>query len=331
MAVSVVIPCYRSAEILPTLVGRIEAVLSPDTVFEVVLVVDGSPDQATWTAAADTAMRHDFVQVIRLARNYGQQNALIAGVRAARYETVVTMDDDLQHRPEDLPRMLAALTDDLDLIYGVSEREEHGVVRSMASRFVKAGLSRTMGVADARYISAFRVFRTFLRDGFDNVQGPHVSVDVALSWATTRVGAVSVQMDQRRSGRSGYTVRALMRHALNLIVGYSTRPLRLVTYFGFLIGVAGIALTVRVLWLYAAGDTTVAGFTTLASLVAIFSSAQMIAIGVVGEYVGRIHSHGMGRPTYVVRERIPARLDRTESAYVTLSEPRSTLPQQAWR
>lgn len=311
MNVSVVVPCYRSAATLPALVSRLRATMSDPAGsdvdhYELILVVDGSPDSSTWEVAAELAATRPNVRALRLARNYGQHNALIAGVRAARYELVVTMDDDLQHPPEEIPKLLAALTDDLDLVYGVADREEHGVLRSLASRMIKAGMAGAMGVRDAKLLSAFRIFRTFLRDAFDNVQGPHVSVDVSLSWATTRVGAVTVRMDDRAEGRSGYNFRSLLRHALNMMLGYSTKPLRLVTYLGFLVGLCGLVLTVRVLWLYLSGGTTIAGFTTIASMVAIFSSAQMIAIGVLGEYVGRIHTHGMGRPTYVVRDRIEA-------------------------
>ncbi|MGE5827907.1 MAG: glycosyltransferase family 2 protein [Micromonosporaceae bacterium] len=314
MFVSVVVPCYRSAATLPSLVQRLETVLSKTATYEVILVVDGSPDRQTWEVARELALHHPQVKAMQLARNYGQHNALIAGVRAARYDVIVTMDDDLQHPPEEIPKLLDALTDDLDLVYGIADREEHGIMRSLASRIIKSGMSSGMGVRDARLLSAFRIFRTFLRDAFDAVQGPHVSVDVSLSWATTRVGAVTVRMDDRREGQSGYTVRSLVAHALNMMFGYSTKPLRLVTYLGFLVGVCGLALTARVLWLYLVGGTTVAGFTTIASMVAIFSSAQMIAIGVLGEYVGRIHAHGMGRPTYVVRDWVAAAELRPEPA-----------------
>jgi undecaprenyl-phosphate 4-deoxy-4-formamido-L-arabinose transferase len=272
------------------------------TAYEVVLVVDGSTDD-TWDVAHSLALQHSPVRAIRLARNYGQHNALIAGVRAARYDIVVTMDDDLQHPPEEIHKLLDALTEDVDLVYGVSETEEHGVVRNVTSKMIKTALSSGMGVKDAKIVSAFRVFRTFLRAGFDTVSGPHVSVDVALSWGTTRIAAASVRMQERAEGRSGYTPRKLFKHALNMVLGYSVRPLRLVTYLGFLVGIAGLVLFARLLWLYIGGRTTIAGFTTIASMIALFSSAQLVAIGVLGEYVGRIHSHGMGRPTYVIRER----------------------------
>jgi undecaprenyl-phosphate 4-deoxy-4-formamido-L-arabinose transferase len=315
MYVSVVVPCYRSARTLPDLVARLDAVLPGATAgYEVILVVDGSPDD-TWDVARGLAERSARVRAIRLARNYGQHNALIAGVRAARHEVVVTMDDDLQHLPEEVPVLLAALTDDLDLVYGVPREEEHGPARSLASRLVKAGVAGVLDVPNGRLMSAFRAFRTVLRGGFDRVRGPHASVDVSLSWGTTRVGSVTVRMAHRAEGSSGYTVRTLVRYALNLIIGYSTAPLRLVTYLGFLVGVGGLVLFARLLWQYVDGATTVAGFTTIAGMLALLASVQMVAIGVVGEYVGRIHSGGMGRPTYVIRERTggvsgPAPADR---------------------
>jgi undecaprenyl-phosphate 4-deoxy-4-formamido-L-arabinose transferase len=309
VSVSVVVPCYRSAATLPALAARIHDVLPGHvTEFEIVLVVDGG-DRETWTTAAglDRGSRH--VRALRLNRNYGQHNALVAGVRAARYDVVVTMDDDLQHRPEEIPALLRALTDDVDLVYGVAADEEHGMARSLASRLVKATLQRTMRVGKAHRLSAFRAFRTFLRTGFTELHGSAVSLDVALSWGTTDITAVTVRMDERAVGRSNYTVRMLIRHTLNMAFGYSTGPLRLVTYLGVGVGVLGLGLLGRVLQLYFTGETTVAGFTTLASMVALFSAAQMIATGVLGEYIGRIHSRGLGRPTYVLRPGGPAGSD----------------------
>ncbi|MFI5497051.1 glycosyltransferase [Actinoplanes sp. NPDC051859] len=301
MYVSVVVPCYRSAATLPALVSRLNDAL-PGFVsdFEILLVVDGG-DIDTWTTARDLEQAHERVQAFRLSRNYGQHNALVAGVRAASHDVIVTMDDDLQHRPEEIQVLLTALTDDIDLVYGVPEREEHGATRSLASRLAKAGLERAMSVDGARQISAFRAFRTYLRDGFAQLNGPHACLDVALSWGTTGSTAVTVRMDDRAHGRSNYTVRMLIRHTLNMVLGYSTGPLRIVTYLGFLAALMGLLLFVLMLFLYFSGQTQVAGFTTVACMVAIFSAAQLLAIGVLGEYVGRIHTNGLGRPTYLVR------------------------------
>jgi undecaprenyl-phosphate 4-deoxy-4-formamido-L-arabinose transferase len=299
----VVVPCYRSERTLAPLVERLVEVLAAAAeAYEVLLVVDGSPD-GTWPVAARLAARFDTVTALRLARNYGQHNALVAGIRAARYELTVTMDDDLQHPPDEVPALVAALTDDLDLVYGVPAEEEHGIARNLASRTVKRVMSSALGVSDAKSISAFRVFRTFLREGFDGLRGPHACVDVALSWATTRISAVTVRMDQRTEGRSNYTPVALVRHAVTMLTGYSTAPLRLVAWLGAACGLFGLALLGVILVMFATGRTSVPGFTTIASMVALFSGAQMLAIGVLGEYVGRLHSGNLGRPTYVVRER----------------------------
>lgn len=303
-SVSVVIPCYRSARTLPMLVPRIVSVLRELSVrHEVILVVDGGPED-TWSAAADLARQVEGVRAIHLSRNYGQHNALVAGIREAQFQVVVTMDDDLQHLPEQIPHLLAALErDHLDLVYGVPHVEEHGFLRSLASRSVKAGMSAALDIRSARKISAFRAFRTHLRDGFEGLSGPHASIDVALSWATTRVGSSQVHMSHREHGRSNYSLRLLIRHTANMVLGYSSAPLRLASYLGFLVGTLGLLLGGAVLWRFATGGTTVAGFTTVASMVALFSAAQLISIGVLGEYIGRIHGSGMGRPTYVVRER----------------------------
>lgn len=304
--ISVIIPCYRSARVLPALVRRLVAALTELTdQHEIVLVVDGSPDN-TWEVARELAHEVPTVRSMVLSRNYGQHNALLAGIRSARFDVLVTMDDDLQHRPEAVPALVAALTSELDLVYGTPAVEEHGALRSLASRNIKSLMSSGMGIANARDISAFRVFRTRLRDAFAGLDGPHASIDVALSWATTRTGSVNVDMDQRAEGKSNYTFRLLVKHAVDTMLGYSTLPLRIVGYLGLACGALGAALLVVVLWKFFTGSTTVQGFTTVASMVAIFSGAQMIALGILGEYIARIHSENLGRPTYVIRDEVGA-------------------------
>ena len=270
--------------------------------FEVILVVDGSPD-ATIDVANRLAAEHSDVRAVELRRNYGQHNALLAGIARASHEVVVTMDDDLQHRPEEIPALLAPLArGEADLVYGVAQVEEHGLWRSVASRAVKRSLVLA-GVPRAQDVSAFRAFRTDLRDGFSRVEDPYISLDVLLSWTTTSISRVVVQMDQRSIGTSSYSLRGLVRHSVNMITGYSNVPLRAVSWLGGLCATIGIVLGAIVVWKFAAGDTTVAGFTTIAAMVSLFSGAQMLSLGVIGEYLGRLHTRSMGKPMYVVRDR----------------------------
>ncbi|VTR76205.1 glycosyltransferase family 2 protein [Cellulomonas hominis] len=307
MHVSVVIPCYRSESTLGDVVSDVLAELAPSGVtappvedFEVILVVDGSPD-GTARVARDLAAAHpDRVRAVELRRNYGQHNALIAGIRRARHDVVVTMDDDRQHRADQIAALLGALTDDVDLVYGVAVEEEHGVLRSAASRLVKRTLAMA-GVPRAEDVSAFRAFRTSLRDAFTHVTDPYSSLDVLLSWATTSITRVVVRMDERTIGTSSYTLRSLVRHALNMVTGYSNVPLRMVAWLGWFCAALGILLGAVVVWKFTTGETTVAGFTTIAAMVALFSGAQMLSLGVIGEYLGRLHTRSMGKPTYAVR------------------------------
>ena len=305
MKVSVVIPCYRSRAMLPELVERLHKVLeaAADGLvddYEVILVVDGSPDD-TYAVARELELASTKVRAVLLRRNYGQHNALLAGIARAQHDIIVTMDDDLQHRPEELPRLLEPLSDPLvDLVYGVAIEEEHGIARSFASRTVKSALAWA-GVDNARDVSALRAFRADLREGFSHIADAFASVDVVLSWTTSGVRRVNVAMDPRTVGRSAYSLPRLFKHAVTMVTGYSTVPLRFVTWLGVACGVVGLVLLAFVLYAFITGSTTVAGFTTLASMIALFSGAQMISLGILGEYIGRMHFRGMQRPTYLVR------------------------------
>lgn len=302
MRLSVVIPCYRSRDTLPELVDRLLVELPKvATEHEVILVVDGSPDDTYAVARGIERAHSETVQAVLLRRNYGQHNALLAGLARAQYEITVTMDDDLQHRPEELATLLGPMANPLvDLVYGVAQAEEHGFFRSLASRSVKAALSAA-DVPSARDVSAFRAFRTDMRDGFAHVADQFSNLDVLLSWTTTAIERVPVNMDQRAAGQSGYTFGKLVRHAMNMVTGYGTLPLRLVTWLGVATSILGFALLVLTLVRYVLGEIEVAGFTTLASMLALLSGAMMLSIGILGEYLGRLHFRSMQRPTFMVR------------------------------
>src|SRR5712691_10304416 len=163
-AVSVVVPVYNSQVVLPDLVSRLCLSLS-DAVpaFELVLVNDGSHDRS-WDVISHLATIHPWLRGINLMRNYGQHNAVLCGIRAARYEVIVTMDDDLQHPPEEIPRLLEKLAEGHDVVYGTPQAERHTLWRAVASRITKLALQSVMGAETARKVSAFRAFRSPLRD-----------------------------------------------------------------------------------------------------------------------------------------------------------------------
>jgi undecaprenyl-phosphate 4-deoxy-4-formamido-L-arabinose transferase len=297
-----VIPVYTSAEILPELCARLEAVISREARrYEIVLVDDDSRD-ASWEVIRELAARHPCVRGCRLTRNYGQHNALLSGIEQARGDVVVTLDDDLQHPPEEIPRLLEVLAQGYDVVYGTPEHEQHGLWRDVASRVTKYALRSAMGAEIAEQVSAFRAFRRPLRDAFSGYAGPFVSIDVLLTWATTRFAAVRVRHDPRRSGVSHYTLAKLLSHAVNMLTGFSIRPLQLASLVGFAFTLFGSFVLAFVLGRYLIQGTSVPGFPFLASVIAIFSGAQLFALGIIGEYLARMHFRTMGRPPYTVRE-----------------------------
>jgi undecaprenyl-phosphate 4-deoxy-4-formamido-L-arabinose transferase len=299
-SISVVVPVYNSEASLPLLIQRLEPVLKEFQSAEVILVNDGSRD-GSWVVVKDLVARFDFVRGIDLMRNYGQHNSLLCGIRSARNRVIVTIDDDMQNPPEEIPLLVAKLREGYDVVYGTPERETHGFLRDIASRITKLALQAAMGAQTARKVSAFRAFRTPLREAFTSYRGPFVSVDVLLTWATTRFAAVAVKHDPRQLGQSGYTLGRLIAHAMNMMTGFSTLPLQVASIVGFAFTLFGMCTLLYVLVRYLLHGVAVQGFAFLASLISIFSGAQLFALGVMGEYLSRMHFRMMERPPYAVR------------------------------
>jgi glycosyltransferase involved in cell wall biosynthesis len=300
-SLSIVIPVYNSGEGLSTLIAELAKTLPQlASEYEVILVDDASPDNS-WAVIESLTQQYNWVDGIQLMRNYGQHNALLCGIRAARYATIVTMDDDLQHPPDQIQLLLDKLAEGVDVVYGAPQQEQHGFLRDLASQVTKLMLQGSMGVDNARKVSAFRAFRTQLRDAFANYQNPYVSLDVLLTWGTTRFAAVTVRHDERKYGVSNYTLRKLVRHALNMITGFSTMPLRAASVVGFLMTLFGLAIFVYVLVSALLRGTVVPGFAFLASVIAIFSGTQMFLFGIMGEYLARMYFRTLERPVYTVR------------------------------
>lgn len=301
--ISTVVPVYRSAKSLPELHERLTTVLSKITDrYEIILVEDSGGDDS-WSEVVHLASGDPHVRGIAMSRNFGQHNALLCGIRAARYEVIVTLDDDLQNPPEEIATLLARLSDDVDVVYGYPESEQHGFLRDQGSRITKLALQSAMNAETARHVSSFRVFRAPIREAFADYSGPFVSIDVLLTWGTTRFAHVRVRHEPRRTGRSNYTLRMLVTHALNMVTGFSALPLQFASLIGFLFTLFGFVVLAVVLIAYVAnGGSTVPGFAFLASIIAIFSGAQLFALGIIGEYLARIHFRSMGRPPYLIRQ-----------------------------
>jgi undecaprenyl-phosphate 4-deoxy-4-formamido-L-arabinose transferase len=298
---SVVVPVYNSQATLKELVTRVKTALEslcPD--FEIILVNDGSHD-GSWEEILSLSGQYPWVRGVNMMRNYGQHNALLCGVRLAEKNVVITMDDDLQHPPEEIHKLLEKLSEGFDVVYGIPEKLPHAIWRNAFSRLTKRILAWVMGIPTVRDIGAFRAFRTSLRKAFVNFQSPTVILDVLLSWATTSFATVKVEENPRTIGASNYNFRKLVSQAMLILTGYSTAPLRFVTIVGFTFTLFGLGLFIFVIVSYFTAGS-IEGFTFLSSIISIFSGTQLFALGIIGEYLARIFDRSMERPGYVIGE-----------------------------
>ena len=301
VAVSVVIPVFGDGAALDELVAGLEAALTQaGKDFEILLVNDGSPAPA-WERIRALASRSPRVRGIDLVRNFGQHNALLAGVRASKGAIVVTMDDDLQHPPAEVPLLVEAVEKGADLVYGTPREDRHTAWRTTTSVVGKRLLATVFGASMAEQISAFRAFRGSLRGLFEHFRSPYVSLDVLLSWGAVRVESVPVRHDPRRSGPSQYTLAKLVRHWLNMVFGFTTWPLRVASVTGVAFLLFGGGVLALVLWRYVLYGGSVPGFPFLACIITIFAGVQLFSLGVIGEYMARLYMRGLDRPPYVVR------------------------------
>jgi undecaprenyl-phosphate 4-deoxy-4-formamido-L-arabinose transferase len=297
---SVVVPVYNSERTLSLLVEKLERTLSTISArFEVILVNDGSRD-GSWRVIEQLAEAFSWVRGINLMRNYGQHNALLCGIRAAQFEVIVTLDDDLQHPPEEIPKLLRELDRGYDAVYGTPQKSQHELWRGWASQLTRLMLRMAMRIEIAGDVSAFRAFRTRLRESFADYGSPFVFIDVLLTWGASRFVAIPVRHDPRRAGVSNYTFRTLITQALTMLTSFSTVPLRFASFMGFGFTLFGLVVLAYVIGRFVIQGGSVPGFPFLASIIAIFSGAQLFALGIIGEYLGRVHLRGMNRPSYVI-------------------------------
>jgi len=298
---SVVVPVYNSAKSLPLLIERLHIALAHIAgKYELILVNDCSQDDS-WNVITKLIRDNSWIVGINLRRNYGQHNALLCGIRAAKYDYTITMDDDLQHPPEEIHKLLDGLDKGMDVIYGIPNKLPHSNWRNFFSKFTKLMLARVIGIARVRNISSFRAFHTSLRDSFANFNSPDIIIDALLSWGAMRFGTVVVNESQRVEGKSNYTFFKLVKMGMLILTGFSTAPLRFASLLGFSFTILGVIILIYVLIRYVS-EGSIPGFPFLASAITIFSGTQLFALGIFGEYLGHIFERSSARPPYIIDE-----------------------------
>ena len=300
---SIVIPLHDEEAVLPLLYERLVAVLDDlDGSWEVILVDDGSRD-GTYGLAVELHGRDPRVKVVRFSRNFGHQIALSAGLDLAQGEAIVTMDGDLQHPPETIPEFVAAWRDGHDIVYGVmAERQGESVTKGITARAFYR-LFRWLADIDAPAAAGdFRLVDRKALDAFRAMRESNRYLRGMFSWIGFRQTGVSFVSPPRPAGRSKYTLGRMIRLAMNAIVSFSDRPLRLALTLGFVVSLGSVFFGLSAVVVKLTGGFAVPGWASIMILVGIVGGIQLMVIGVIGEYVARIYDEVKRRPLYVVSE-----------------------------
>jgi undecaprenyl-phosphate 4-deoxy-4-formamido-L-arabinose transferase len=266
----------------------------------IILVNDASTDSSLAVCNSYNS-KHPFIKVLNLSRNYGQHSAIFAGLSKSKADLILTMDDDGQHMPTTIKTLLDQMSDDIDVIYGIPETEAHTRFRNFSSRLLKRILFSMFGFQNARHTSAFRLIR---REIFGSVNFESLTsgfLEVVIDWNTEKVKWVSVPMSRRVLGKSNYTFRKLFRMATNMVTSYSTKPLRIATFIGFIGFLLSFGLSCFYLYKAFNQEIQVDGYASLIVLVGLLGSVQLITLGILGEYLGKIHERSTGKPNFFIR------------------------------
>jgi undecaprenyl-phosphate 4-deoxy-4-formamido-L-arabinose transferase len=301
-SVSVVVPCYRSAECVAELARRVALALAPTgRRFELVLVNDASPD-GTWAEIARLAASEPFVVGVDLRRNVGQDGAIMAGLHHARGAIAVVMDDDLQHDPADIPRLCAALEGGADVVYAEFERKRQAWWKNLGSWLAGQLAVRVLGKPPEIYLSPYKAIRGDVVAEVVRYRGPFPYLDGILFTVTSRIAQIPAQHHERYAGASNYDLVKSVRVALKLATSFSVLPLRVASIVGAALAVLAFALGAAFLTEALTSGENVPGWASLIVSVLFLGGVQLVGIGLLGEYVGRIFITQNQRPQFVVRE-----------------------------
>lgn len=302
-AISIVVPCFNEEGNIETLVYRVSAICTSTVSdsYEIVLVNDGSRDRS-WQIISNLADSSSHVVGVNLARNYGHQLALSAGLQICRGNIVMVMDADLQDPPELLPDFLDKLAEGYDVVYGqrLSRAGETLFKRASASLFYRV-LQRMVDVDVPRDTGDFRVMSRRVVDHLNEMPERYRFVRGMVSWVGFNQTALPYERNARVAGQSNYPLTKMISFALDAVTSFSTLPLRFAAHLGFVAGGMGLLMLAWVFISYLMGNA-LAGWTSIAGLVLILGSVQLLMLGIFGEYLGRMYMESKHRPLFIINE-----------------------------
>jgi len=296
---SVVIPVYNGENDLRELTERLETVLRKlvDDRYEIVFVNDGSTD-SSWDILRAMASANAKIVAVNLSRNFGQHNALMCGFSQVKGTLIITLDDDLQNPPEEIPKLFEGIRNGYDVVYGIYSHKKHSKFRNLGSEFIQFVYRKTFNI-NVR-TSSFRIIRRTIVDYMLSYEKSFTFIDGLICWFTTHIGNVYVEHHQRKAGASGYSFKKLILLALNMVTNFSIVPLQTASLMGFAFAFVGFAFGIFFLFKKIFFGIPVSGFASIIVAITMFSGVQLMTLGILGEYIGRIHINVNRRPQYVI-------------------------------
>lgn len=298
---SVVIPVYNSAQTLSELVERLEKVLKEivNNKYELVFVNDGSTD-SSWNILKELAESNGKIIAINLTRNFGQHNALMCGFSRAIGKYIITIDDDLQNPPEEIPKLYNEIQNGYDVVYGIYDIKKHTKFRNLGSIIVQFLYRRVFNI-DTR-LTSFRIMKRQIVEFLLSYEKSFTFIDGIIAWYTKKIKNVIVRHQNRKIGNSGYSLKKLIILALNMVTNFSLIPLQIASLTGLFFSFVGFIFGAFFLIKKIFFGIPVSGFTSTIVAITIFSGVQLLTVGILGEYVGRIHINVNKRPQYAIRD-----------------------------
>ena len=301
------VPVYRSEAILPALVAQVETAagsLNFEDSFELILVNDGSPD-ASWQRIVELADAYDFVRGVCLMKNFGQHNAIMAGLRASRGQIVVLMDDDLQHAPSDIARLVEALGRGADVCYTHYVDRQHAAWKRWGSWFNNVVATYLLKKPPGVYLSSFKAMRRGVVDEIVNYDGPFAYVDGLILDVTRSIVSVDIDHRQRLVGEGNYGLRRSVSLWLRMATSFSILPLRIASIFGFVLSAISLFLAAAAVLEKLLRPETPPGWASIMAAVLFVGGCQLLCLGVLGEYLGRAYLKLNRKPQYAIRTVYP--------------------------
>jgi undecaprenyl-phosphate 4-deoxy-4-formamido-L-arabinose transferase len=301
--ISVVVPCYRSSGTLLELSKRLAIVLDSLMLRWEMIFIDDNSDDDTWPILQEIyELYRGRVQIVRLMRNFGQHNALMCGFHKVNGQYTVTIDDDLQNPPEEITKLYTAIeSTQLDLVYAdITGGKKHHPLRNLGS-LMRDAIARIV-MRHSVPISSFRIIRYEVIKAAIRYNHHFSCVDGIFVWSTQRIGSVPIEHCPRLLGASGYSFGKLMNLAINMLTNFSLIPLQFASLIGVSLAGVGFLMALYYMWLFFIGGITVSGFASIIVSVLVLGGVQLLATGMMGEYLGRIHLNVNGKPQFVIRE-----------------------------